>query len=386
MSSRVKLTSRKFNRIATKTCVCGKPLEYYKYKNVSDLPNGTGGYRFRSSQPAAATKAATLEVDPHFEEHSKDTVGSKKVTAGILGNSNGIDVVIPPSAIIHGGNLLEEYIPPPPLKLQNSIDPKVLSQLYRPPLSPLSVYLKLSKIRLTTFVVFTSAAGYTLATNGYGPDLVWISLGTLLTSASAHTFNQIIEVDFDGQMDRTKNRVLVQKLASTQHAMTFGILSGLVGVTTLYSVNELCAVVGLANLVLYAGVYTPMKRMHMANTWVGSVVGALPPLIGCAGALGYIDVKAMVLSAIMYCWQFPHFNALSWNLRKDYDRAGYKMMCFESPRLCRHTTLRYSLLLTAICAGSPLVGVSEWMFVLDSGLLNGYLCYLCKFHYFNPPL
>jgi protoheme IX farnesyltransferase len=193
-----------------------------------------------------------------------------------------------------------------------------------------------------------------------------------------------MEVDFDGMMDRTKNRVLVKKLITREHALGFGVASGIVGVSMLYSVNDLCALVGLGNLLMYAGMYTPMKRMHIGNTWVGSVVGALPPLIGYAGACGYIDAKALILSAIMFCWQFPHFNALSWNLRNDYDRAGYKMMCFVNPRLCRHTTLRYSLLLTAICAGSPLTGASEAVFVIDSGVLNAYLCYLSWEFYKNP--
>ena len=93
---------------------------------------------------------------------------------------------------------------------------------------------------------------------------------------------------------------------------------------------------GLANLLLYTAVYTPMKRLTVYNTWAGSVVGAIPPLIGWASASGgTLDLGALVLAGVLFAWQFPHFNALSWNLRPDYSRAGYQMMSVTQPGLCR---------------------------------------------------
>ncbi|KOB77378.1 Uncharacterized protein OBRU01_04200, partial [Operophtera brumata] len=89
---------------------------------------------------------------------------------------------------------------------------------------------------------------------------------------------------------------------------------------------RLTSALGATNLILYTSVYTPMKRMSILNTWLGSVVGAIPPLMGWAGCTGSLDSGALVLAAILYSWQFPHFNALSWNLRPDYSRAGYRMM------------------------------------------------------------
>ena len=73
---------------------------------------------------------------------------------------------------------------------------------------------------------------------------------------------------------------------------------------------------------LYTAVYTPLKRVSIVNTWVGSVVGAIPPLIGWAGCAGSLDAGAAVLAGILYTWQFPHFNSLSWNLRPDYSKVG----------------------------------------------------------------
>lgn len=80
---------------------------------------------------------------------------------------------------------------------------------------------------------------------------------------------------------------------------------------------------GMANIFLYTSVYTPLKRVSILNTWAGSVVGALPPLMGWAACVGTLNPGAFVLAGILYSWQFPHFNALSWNLRADYSRGMY---------------------------------------------------------------
>ncbi len=126
------------------------------------------------------------------------------------------------------------------------------------------------------------------------------------------------------------------------------------GATLLYTfTNPLTTGLGLANIVLYAFVYTPLKRISISCTWAGAVVGAIPPLMGyaaCAGAvvfvlinvyhLGVLTPAAATMAAILYAWQFPHFNALSWNLRPDYSRAGYRVMCVTHPALCLRTTVR----------------------------------------------
>merc|ERR1712098_861187 len=141
-------------------------------------------------------------------------------------------------------------------------------------------------------------------------------------------------------------------------------------------VNPLTAILSLSNLVLYTSVYTPMKRYSILNTWVGSNVGAIPPLIGWTAATGSLDPGAFILAGVLYTWQFPHFNSLSWNLRPDYSRAGYRMMSVTHPDLCRRVAVRHSVGLVAVCSAAPLLGATHWAFAVDSLPLNLYMIFL----------
>lgn len=242
----------------------------------------------------------------------------------------------------------------------------------------------LSKIRLTSLVVITTMGGYAIAPGAFDiSTFVACSVGTGLVSATANAINQFFEVPFDAQMSRTKNRVLVRGHLTPGHAMLFAAASGVSGLLLLYSqVNELTAVLGAANLVLYTLVYTPLKRISILNTWVGSVVGAIPPLMGWAACVGDVmSPGAWIMSGLLYAWQFPHFNALSWNLRPDYSRAGYRMMAVTNPKLCRSTALRYTGILTGLCYLAPALDVTNWWFAVASTPLNAYFLYLAwKFH------
>nr|CAG4648762.1 EOG090X09NT [Polyphemus pediculus] len=249
----------------------------------------------------------------------------------------------------------------------------------------LKFYSSLAKFRLTGLVVCSAISGFSVAP--LSTDLTTMTiclLGTALTSASANTVNQFFEIPFDSQMARTSNRVLVRGLLSPMHAVGFAAASGIGGITMLYfGVNGICASLGALTLFLYTLVYTPMKRTSIANTWVGSVVGAIPPLMGYAGCTGYLDAGGLILAAVLFAWQFPHFNALSWNLRSDYSRAGYQMMAVTNPDLCRKTSLHYSLVLVAICTAAPMIGLTTWMFALDSLPANLYYVYLSYRFYQN---
>lgn len=238
--------------------------------------------------------------------------------------------------------------------------------------------LMLSKSRLTSLVVLTSMAGYALAPASFQlTTFAFCAVGTGLVSAAANSINQYHEVPFDAQMSRTKNRVLVKGLLEPVHAIGFAALTSSVGLGVLYfGVNPLTAALGAGNLILYTSVYTPMKRMSILNTWLGSVVGAIPPLMGWAGCTGGLDAGALVLGALLYSWQFPHFNALSWNLRPDYSRAGYRMMAVTNPALCRRVALRHTGIITATCLVSPYIGVTNTWFALESLPLNIYFMYL----------
>lgn len=263
-------------------------------------------------------------------------------------------------------------------------------------------YKKLSKFRLscelfyyiyktlcdyrfnsTALVVITTMAGYTMAPAPFDPaTFALVSLGTGLVSAAANSINQYHEVPFDSQMSRTKNRVLVTGQLTPLHAIGFAAVSAGTGLSMLYfGVNGLTAALGAGNLFLYTSIYTPMKRFSILNTWVGSIVGAIPPLMGWAACAGGLDVGAWLMAGLLYAWQFPHFNALSWNLRPDYSRAGYRMMSVTNPALCRRVALRYTVAIGGLCVAAPFLDITNQWFALESLPLNGYFTYLAyKFY------
>lgn len=166
-------------------------------------------------------------------------------------------------------------------------------------------------------------------------------------------------------------------LFSSLHAAVFGLGSAASGVLVLYhAVNPLTAGLGLTTFLLYTTVYTPLKRISIINTWVGAVVGAIPPVMGWAACMGSLSPGAVVLSGILYAWQFAHFNALSWGLRGDYSRAGYRMMAVTDPGLCKRVALRYSLATIPICGLAPVFDLTTWFFAFDSLPVNLWLVYL----------
>ncbi|VDK62773.1 unnamed protein product [Onchocerca ochengi] len=251
----------------------------------------------------------------------------------------------------------------------------------------LKSYLQLSKARLTAMVTATTISGFIMAPVDLSlGSLAACSFGTALLSASANTFNHLLEIPYDAQMRRTQSRLLVVHRFSCFHAIGFALSAAMTGMATLWiGCNPLTAGLGLLNALLYAGVYTPMKRYSIGCTWVGAVVGAMPPLMGYAGAMGSIDPASLVLAALLYCWQFPHFNALSWNLRADYTRAGYRVMCAVNQRLCRFTSLRYSVVILLLCSlGAPAANLTNWFFAAESLPFNGLLLYLSYKFYRYP--
>lgn len=244
-------------------------------------------------------------------------------------------------------------------------------------------YMMLSKIRLTSLVVMTTMAGYAMAPAPFElSTFLLCSVGTTLVSGAANSINQVIETSFDAQMPRTRNRVLVQGHLSRLHAMGFALGASTIGVGMLYfGVNELTAFLGAANLILYTSIYTPMKRYSILNTWVGSLVGGIPPLMGWAACTGDIGVGAWILAGLLYCWQFPHFNALSWNIRPEYLKAGYKMMANSHPELCTRVSLRHTGYITALSLVAPALDVTNVWFAVESLPLNAYFAYLAwDFH------
>ena len=243
----------------------------------------------------------------------------------------------------------------------------------------LDTYATLSKSRLAALVVLTTMAGYAMAplTCSVSPSsLLWTTVGTALCVSSANSFNQWMEVPYDAQMQRTRNRPLVQHRVSSLHAFTFAVLSGVVGVGTLYQlVNPLTAALGCSNILLYAGIYTPWKRRSPLNTWIGSLVGGIPPAMGWAAVTNHLDGGCWLMAAALFAWQFPHFHALSWNIRDDYARAGYRMLACTDPKGNALISLVASLSLFPICFGMTAIGVTSPCFVATSSVVNGAMAY-----------
>ncbi|KAK4414340.1 Protoheme IX farnesyltransferase, mitochondrial [Sesamum alatum] len=189
-------------------------------------------------------------------------------------------------------------------------------------------YWELSKARLSMLVVATSGTGYIL---GSGSSIDYLGLcctcaGTMMVAASANSLNQVFEVNNDAKMNRTKRRPLPSGRITIPHAVTWASSMGVAGTALLAcKANMLAAGLAASNLGLYAFVYTPLKQIHPVNTWVGAVVGAIPPLLGWAAASGQITLNGMILPAALYFWQIPHFMALAYLCRKDYADGGFRM-------------------------------------------------------------
>jgi protoheme IX farnesyltransferase len=201
----------------------------------------------------------------------------------------------------------------------------------------------------------------------------------------------LYEPSTDAKMTRTRNRPLVRRLISTRSAAAFAILAGAAGVGALYlGVNPTVSFLGLANIILYAGAYTPLKAIHPINTWVGAIVGGIPPLMGWAAAAGEAASKdgswrelllasdgssigGWLMAGLLFAWQFPHFMGLSWPIREEYKAAGLKMMAWTNPARNARVALRYSLVFIPLCVSLCAAGVTEWSFAVTSLPVNLWL-------------
>jgi protoheme IX farnesyltransferase len=195
--------------------------------------------------------------------------------------------------------------------------------------SKLEDYYTLTKPEVNLLILMTTFAGYYLACPGslrIG-GLLNTLLGTLLVASGTATLNQWMERVWDGQMRRTASRPLPSGRLTGREAFVFGILLSVAGgLYLLVAVNALSALLAVSTLLSYLLVYTPLKRKTPLCTLLGAFPGAMPTLIGWAGASGNITRQAWFLFAILFLWQFPHFLAIALMYRDDYSRAGYRML------------------------------------------------------------
>ena len=189
--------------------------------------------------------------------------------------------------------------------------------------------LVLTKVRLNSLVVFTTAGGYYMGATGPIHPLWMLNacIGTALVASGAAAFNQIHERELDGMMERTRNRPMVQGRLGLTEANGWAYGLSILGVVMLAAgTNVMAASLALATLLLYVWVYTPLKTRTSLATVVGAVPGALPPMIGWAASHGSVELASWSLFVIMFLWQMPHFLAIAWMYREDYARAKMPML------------------------------------------------------------
>lgn len=195
--------------------------------------------------------------------------------------------------------------------------------------SRFSDHLELTKPRISMMAAMTTAGGFYLASIG---SVDWVGLlntvvGSIVLSGGACAMNEYLERDRDGLMERTRNRPLPAGRMDPNVAFMQAMTMALLGMAYLaLMVNPVAAAVGAAAFVSYAFIYTPLKPRTSLCTVIGAIPGALPPVIGWAGARGEVTFGAVILFAIMFLWQLPHSLAIGWMYRDDYRRGGFRLL------------------------------------------------------------
>lgn len=198
------------------------------------------------------------------------------------------------------------------------------------------------KMGITRLVTITAAVGFVMAalTRAWSWSLLLAGtvalLGTALSAAGANAVNQWMERARDGRMERTKGRPLPSGRVTPGAVLWSGVALCALGVGLLFVAGPAPAVISLACVVSYVAMYTPLKTRSSLNTFVGAIPGALPPLIGTSAALGggfesLSHPIGLSLFAIMFVWQLPHFLAIAWLYREDYEAGGYVMLPHVDP-------------------------------------------------------
>ena len=238
-----------------------------------------------------------------------------------------------------------------------------------------SDYLALAKPRLNFLVVISAMAGYAMG-GGSTSDIVRLIstvVGTALVAGGASAFNQLLERRPDALMGRTRLRPLPDGRLRAMQALVFGGMLSVAGLLLLWAgANGLAAAVAFGTLVIYAAVYTPLKRRSSFATVVGAIPGALPPVIGWAAARDDLSQGAWVLFGIVFLWQLPHFLAIAWMYRDEYARAGFPMLPVIEPdgRSTARQAVVYSAALLPLSLAPTLVGMAGTLYFAGALILT----------------
>ena len=249
-------------------------------------------------------------------------------------------------------------------------------------LSRVNAYVTMTKPDVTLLVVLTTAAGYCMGARG---AVNWGSMlnavfGTTLVAAGTAVLNHYMERESDRLMRRTASRPLPSGVLQPVEALAFGVVLLAFGVAYLYFfAGWLAAVLGGASSLVYLLAYTPLKTRTVWATFVGAFPGAVPPMIGWAAASGRLDTGAWVLFAILFLWQFPHFQAIAWMYREDYARAGILMLPVVDPegkRTFRQITVAAGILV-AVSLLPTAAGIAGRIYLFGALVLSAALLQVC---------
>jgi heme o synthase len=245
--------------------------------------------------------------------------------------------------------------------------------------------MELVKMRLTLLVLMTTLVGFLF---GWRGDLDFLYLfhtlaGTFLAAAGAAALNQVFEADYDLRMRRTKNRPIPARRMSRDEGLIIGLLGCVSGVIYLsLATNLLAGLLTAFTVGTYLFAYTPLKRVTTLNTIVGAVPGALPPMIGWVAARGHADFESWILFAILFLWQMPHFLAIAWLYRKEYQDAGFVMLSGSDPdcRLTGRLALFYTMALVSVSLLPFVLRLTSFWYALVA-LVTGIGFFLAAFSF-----
>jgi protoheme IX farnesyltransferase len=256
-------------------------------------------------------------------------------------------------------------------------------------------YAELTKLRVTSLIVMTAWCGYFFGAHKAGVS--WLNWGLLhallgvgLVSSGTAALNEVMEHDIDALMRRTAVRPLPTGRMSMLHATAVGLLASVGG--SLYLAvftNPLTGLLTLLTSVVYLAAYTPLKRISPICTFVGAFPGAMPGVLGWAAVRGRLDWGTLVLFAILFVWQFPHFFSIAWLYREDYAKGGVKMLPVveEDGRSTARRILAYSIVLIPISILPSLMGMAGKLYLVGAVALGAALLYFgMRLAFLNLPL
>ena len=245
-------------------------------------------------------------------------------------------------------------------------------------------YAELTKLRVTTLIIMTAWCGYYFGALKSGvSSLSWglfhALLGIGLVSGGTAALNEVLEWKTDGNMRRTAQRPIPAGRFSLLHATMVGTLMMLGGAVYLgLALNPLTAWLALATSAVYLGAYTPLKKVHPICTFVGAFPGAMPGVLGWTAARAQLDWGALVMFAILFFWQFPHFYSIAWLYRQDYEDGGIRMLPVVEPdgKSTGRQILIYSLALIPISLVPAYLGMAGKLYFAGALVLGIALFYV----------